>query len=987
MQAPKTFNKAPPPGGYVAGVGRGAMGFTTRSDIGSAASRTSTEPPEVKFGQAPQGYVAGRGYSGFGTAGMSAEPQLGGGGRGRPPVGQERPAPSADYSESMWDANMGYGGERLFARDAYEEDDAEADRIYDSIDARMEGRQKASKRQREEEMLANPSAAAAGSAPKQVKITERFADLKRDLASVTAEQWEGIPEVGDHSLKFKQKRDKESYVPLPDHLIASSLSGAGVTNGNTAGYSTSIDSQQFSQKLDRMSDSVSGQTVVDPKGYLTDLNSVRVNSAAEVGDIKKARLLLHSVTSTNPKHAPGWIAAALVEEVAGKMVAARKVIMQGCETCPESEDLWLEAARLHTAENARSILAQAVKHVRTSVKLWLKAAELESSDAQRRVVLRRALEFVPSSVILWKTAIQLESVGDAKIMLARAVECVPQCVDMWLALARLETHENAQRVLNEARKALPTEPACYIAGAKLEEAHGNLGKVPDIIKLMLWQLAQFQVATDRYSWIREAQAAEAAGAVHTSAAIVQQTLHQGVDEEDRPSTWLDDAESCASAQPPAVETARAIYRHALAQYPTRKTLWLAWAMFERKHGTPSTLEATLQAAVQRCPQEEVLWLLAAKEKWVAGSVADARAILKMAFDANPGSQQIWLAAAKLEWENDEFARARALLAKAREHASSDKVWLKAALLERETGHLEEELALLEEGMRRYPSCWKLYLMAGQAMEATQPARTAEARAYYQRGLKVCGECVPLWLHTVWLEERERGPNKARTVVELARLKLPTADLLWLEAVRLERRAGNDKLAESVMAKALQACATSGVLWAEDVMTCPKPAQRSKSVDALKRCDNDPYVITAVARLFDRDRKLDKARKWFERAVGIDSRNGDSWAHFYVFELLHRAPADAADASEAVLRRCVAAEPNRGEVWCRTAKRTALRRTGVANILRTIAAEILAGPGTVAATAPIAATSAATAERDAAPAAAAAPAAETADATINEMQLG
>jgi pre-mRNA-processing factor 6 len=64
-----------------------------------------------------------------------------------------------------------------------------------------------------------------------------------------------------------------------------------------------------------------------------------------VGDIKKARLLLRSVTTTNPKHGPGWIAAARVEEFAGKIVAARAVMKQGCETCPESEDVWLEVSR------------------------------------------------------------------------------------------------------------------------------------------------------------------------------------------------------------------------------------------------------------------------------------------------------------------------------------------------------------------------------------------------------------------------------------------------------------------------------------------------------------------------------------------------------------------------------------------------------------------------------------------------------------------
>jgi hypothetical protein len=58
---------------------------------------------------------------------------------------------------------------------------------------------------------------------------------------------------------------------------------------------------------------------VDPKGYLTDLTSIKISSDAEISDIKKARLLLKSVIQTNPKHAPGWIAAARLEEVAGKL--------------------------------------------------------------------------------------------------------------------------------------------------------------------------------------------------------------------------------------------------------------------------------------------------------------------------------------------------------------------------------------------------------------------------------------------------------------------------------------------------------------------------------------------------------------------------------------------------------------------------------------------------------------------------------------------
>lgn len=46
----------------------------------------------------------------------------------------------------------------------------------------------------------------------------------------------------------------------------------------------------------QVSDSVTGQTVVDPKGYLTDLQSMIPQYGGDISDIKKARMLLKSVS-------------------------------------------------------------------------------------------------------------------------------------------------------------------------------------------------------------------------------------------------------------------------------------------------------------------------------------------------------------------------------------------------------------------------------------------------------------------------------------------------------------------------------------------------------------------------------------------------------------------------------------------------------------------------------------------------------------------
>ena len=49
------------------------------------------------------------------------------------------------------------------------------------------------------------------------KIQQQFSDLKRGLSSVTDEEWENLPEVGNLTRK-KRKRDERSFV-VPDSVL------------------------------------------------------------------------------------------------------------------------------------------------------------------------------------------------------------------------------------------------------------------------------------------------------------------------------------------------------------------------------------------------------------------------------------------------------------------------------------------------------------------------------------------------------------------------------------------------------------------------------------------------------------------------------------------------------------------------------------------------------------------------------------------------
>lgn len=79
---------------------------------------------------------------------------------------------------------------------------------------------------------------------------------------------------------------------------------------------------------------------------------------------------------------------------------------------------------------------------------------------------------------------------------------------------------------------------------------------------------------------------------------------------------------------------------------------------------------------------------------------------------------------------------------------------------------------------------------------------------------------------------------------------------------------------------------SGLLHSYSVWLEPRPTRKTRSVDALKKTNNAPSVIVTVARLFWAERKIEKARDWFGRAVAADPDYGDAWAWWWKFEKQH-----------------------------------------------------------------------------------------------------
>eukprot|EP01064_Diplonema_japonicum_P011298 TRINITY_DN18578_c1_g1_i1.p1 TRINITY_DN18578_c1_g1~~TRINITY_DN18578_c1_g1_i1.p1 ORF type:complete len:939 (+),score=249.69 TRINITY_DN18578_c1_g1_i1:57-2873(+) len=892
----------PPPPGYVAGIGRGASGFTTRSDIGPSTSGHGT----VRDDAAP------------GAPAPPAAP--------KPPTDGDK----GDYNDTHYDEFEGFTNSNLFKNQEWTDEDKAADKVYRMVDTHMDERRKRRREEREVEILKkhrkdNP------------KLNTQFADNKAALAQMSHDEWDSIPDVGNYSIK---KKKQEIWTPVPDshHL----------RNMNSEGHSNTLDAKQMQgsgmatpagqadllaaghargsvldMSLKRASDSVSGQTVVDPKGIMTELQQQNVDST-DVANIKRAREVMKSVTLSDPTNSQGWIGRARVEQQAGKLAVARQIIAEGCEKAGHAEEIWVEAANLATPLNAKIVIAKAVAKIPNSVKLWAEAARYETEPAKKRIVFRKALEAVPNSVRLWKEAVEMEKPDDARIMLRRAVECVNN-VDLWLALAKLETYQNAKKILNTASQQNRAEAVMWIAAAQLEESVGNKDSLDRIIRKAVKALTPSHCT--REQWIKESEKSEKSGYAGVARAIIFNSIHFGLDDDEktRKHTFVQDATTCAANK--SFQTARAIYAYALQQYPKKKSLWFKAALLEKNHFGFQETDALLSEAVKACPEADYLWLMHAKEKWINGHIQDARDVLTRAFTHNEDSEQVWVAAATLEAENGHLDHASKILASAREKAASPRIWLKSAKLERQQNNRQPERKLLGEGVKKWPSDAKLWTMLLQWEEwkalrekNLTPAEVKKSRdtikALYAAAIKGNPDSVLLWITASRLEEVVcKDVVKARSVLEKARSRLPRNEDLWVATIRLELRDKRTSMAMQNLSKALQECPASGKVWVEAISIEPEASRRAKGVQALRKCDKDALVISCVAKIFWAERKLDTARKWFHRAVSLRKDLGDAWALYYRFEVNHGTD----EQRVTVLTACTKAAPTHGELWTTVSK--------------------------------------------------------------------
>lgn len=827
----KAFLDQEPPPGYIPGVGRGATGFTT--------SATSSG-------------IAVSAANGFDKNGDN---------------------PSSD-NEDNYDIQDTPWASLAPAND----DDQLADRIYQEIDARIS--------------VSKPKGSDTSNSVSTVSeaLSADFANLKRGLADITVDQWALLPEAGDMTRRNKRTRLLEKlqqrFYAVPDALLGDRPQD--ISSATDFELISSAKDALLSRHLDSL---VSTTTDDNDEIQLDSLVEVDKADSVSIADLEKSRQALASLRRVEPNRASSWIASARLELEAKEYKRAKSLIVEGCERIPRSEDAWLESIRIHqnsfeSNKLCKRIATTALSILPTSSKLWLKSVELESSAdvfAKKRVV-HKALLSLPKSGPLWKKLIELEDdPATVRMLLKKAIEMVPQDWELRQALIDVSDYNEARTVLNSALKTMKDDHRVWITALKIEEKQkGRSLSDNKLQKMLLKGMDQESFRNlDLDFWLGEAAKIAHEGFLESCKAIVFNALETRGDI----AQWLSQADKFS--QKNEQEVVQLIYEYIFSKLPDNEDGWLRLLDTFRSGSQEDRLFEYYKMAVTSLPDSDKLTVLYAMDTWnIKKDLEGARMILQKSNSKSP-NQNIQLQRVKLEISVKNYEAAQSVFEEMVDfpQATSD-AWYKYVCFARfhwanNTNYENEIIVLIDRSLRAFPKDDALHILKGNIYE-TDIENIAKAREAYSTGTKECPQSVNVWLSLSRLEIKLTA-IRARSILDLALLKIPNNPTLWAEKIKLERSLKDMIAARSLANKALKLFKLSPIIWKEYVELIPKKSQQKNALnDALKATNNDSTILLMIGKLLWESKKVDNARVWFERGLKSNEHNGDCWGWLYSY---------------------------------------------------------------------------------------------------------
>lgn len=829
----RAFLSQPAPPGYVAGLGRGATGFTTRSDIGPS------------------------------RPGFDEEDESG--------------VPSEDG---------------LLGLKSTQKEDIEADEIFASIEQRLRKKKKPNPKKNTADELPDPSShftdlkpeLATVSAAEWLALPEAGDMTRRNKREREIEQNNrrtyNVSDALITGLQNKTKMDTSVNV-LDAETDFSTISKA--RERNLALKLDSLASQMVQERK-------SAENTIFPEASDAELSDISKSRAifrslcntephnaqhwiaaaqveVQARRFEAARTLALEGTKRAPKSPEIWLEAANLHasmpqkakiivsqalnaiptspelwkksiDLQQDVFSKKRLVQQALQRCPDDEALWRIAVSFESNnDEAKRLLDVAVSAVPFSLDLWLALANHEKDSKKKKDVLNRARKAIPGAPEIWIAALRAEEADGPELsrlsaMASKAVRAVSKPKDVWLEALGTEPSKTTIAIV-EAVIRVETELLNHLdrlliwksdAEVLLEKCYPHAKVVYECIlteyptEIPVWrQYLAFLKKHDRKS-VYDAY---------------KDALAKNPDSEE---LWLRYAKDLWKDGDS--DKAREALRTRISHNSTLLTCWSALAKLERESGFGDRAVAVLKEARQAIPKDPRFWykgvavyreqdkrqeatelveeglnlfphepkLYMQKGQILSDGGDETGAIdaFRKGVKACEKNVALWILLSRSYEKSGQFVKARSVLERAVVTISNPELYAERAGLERRAGNLSEADQAVLQGLKLYPNSAEVWmerlrgvrkrserkkeLMA--ALKATQhPGIIVEigrgfylegnyekAKAWFERGIEKDEEWGDAWAWLYWANKK--GGLEADSVVKRVEECEPKRGWTW-----------------------------------------------------------------------------------------------------------------------------------------------------------------------------------------------------------------
>ena len=673
----------------------------------------------------------------------------------------------------------------------------------------------------------------------QPTIRQAFSALKNDLKTLSQSDWENIPEIKDFTVK---KRKLERYTPITDSEIIAALNDTIIplkeekekeTNLENVGKAKNSILKMLIDKIGEEKGEQSDKNSVDRLSYLTELNTLNkdnvvnpLNSFEGIQDMKKAKLLLNNLITTNPENPLSWISAARLEMTDNELIKAREILAKAIEKIKDSEELWIEYAKLYDNDpiKAKYILNQGIKYLPKSEKLYIDLVMLEKNENEKKKILKKCLfEKMPTSEILWKMLIELEKKNPEiyKRLLIKCTEYFPKSINNWILLSKECDYEEGKEYLLKAIKL--NEDSWHIRMFYLffeEKENKNPENKEEVLtKIFNNIIEEFKnKEKSNEELISFACESEKNNCLISNKIIINYTLKNYLSKttyKKTKTTFKKIIEDIKSQEYKYIYTIKQIYITLLTLNENKDIeLWVQYIDFIKKNISVEEVETIFKEAINKATKDvykETFYLLYAKILKENNDIDKGILLLKEGY-SKLNKENILFALVKLYDIKKLYNESISLLEKAKEDKKNHEILIYLIKEYINIENIEKALEVCNIGIKNFENIDEFYLLNADLLSLKNKNNKEEnnknleqASNILRNGIKIIPQSYKLYIKLSDILFQLGQYNQARAVLDkgIGNKNNENCALLYKEQILFEIKLGNKNAAINLLSKALK----------------------------------------------------------------------------------------------------------------------------------------------------------------------------------------